>query len=159
MNRKVVGVLPNELEINLPPFISSCYEHSEKMREFIYNSGIKLYGQENFDVDTVDTISKLLADQGYLVFSVDENESINYIIIYVPEKTSPKQIEYFEKRKEPFKKYTMECLLKKSDNTFETKEQSNTDKPVVEVLIEELKKREMQPKEYKYKTLVREKNK
>ena len=153
MNRKVVGVLPNELEIKLPPFISSCYNHFDKIKEFIYNTGINLYGQER---DNIDTTSKLLADQGFLVFSVDEIEQVKSLVIYIPEKISPKQLEYFEKRKEPFSQYIIEYLIKQSNGLFEHKYQDNLDRPVIDSLINDLKER-LTTKE-KNKTLIREKN-
>ena len=152
MKRKVLGIIPNELEIKLPPFISSCYSHFEKMTEFIYNSGINLYNQENSNIDE---ISKILADQGYLVFSVDETDEVKWMIIYVPEKVSPKQLEYFEQRKNNFKQYTIEYITKQPDNAFKHKYQENVEKPIIDSLMDDLKER-LTIKE-KSKALIREK--
>lgn len=153
MERKVLGIIPNELEIKLPPFISSCYNHLEKMTEFIYNTGINLYEQENSNIDT---ISKILADQGFLVFSVDETEYAKWMVIYIPEIVSLKQLEYFEKRKVNFKHYAIEYLVKQPDNTFKHKYQENVEKSIIDSLIDDLKER-LTIKQ-KNKTLIREKN-
>lgn len=153
MNRKILGIIPNELEIKLPPFISLCYDHLEKILEFIYNTGINLYDKENSDIDT---ISKLLAEQGYLIFSVDETENAKWMIIYIPEKVSQNQLNYFEKRKNNFKEYAIEYLTKQSDDTFKSKYQENIEKSIIDSLIDDLTNR-LTTKE-KNKTLIREKN-
>lgn len=152
MKRKVLGIIPNELEIKLPPFISSCYSHFEKMTEFIYNSGINLYEQENSNMDT---ISKILATKGFLVFSVDETDDAKWMAIYIPEKVSQKQLEYFEQRKVNFKHYAIEYLVKQPDNTFKHKYQETVEKPIIDSLIDDLKEH-LIIKE-KNKTLIREK--
>lgn len=155
MKRKVLGIIPNELELKIPPFISSCYDHSEKMTEFIYNTGIDI-NLCNQECSNVDTISKLLADKGFLVFSVDETEDAKWMVIYIPEKVSPKQFKYFEERMTKFKEYMIEYLVKQPDSLFAHKYQENLDRPVIDSLIDDLKEH-LIAKE-KNKTLIREKN-
>lgn len=153
MNRKIVGVLPNELKTSLRTFISSGLSHLEIIQKFIkYND---IYVSDYFNIYAMDTIAKLLTDEDFLVFSVDENENNKLMIVYVPEQVSSNQLNYFEKRREQLKQYPIEYLLKNSDNTFEIKEQSSTDMQIIDALIEDLKLREV--KIEKPKSLVREK--
>lgn len=45
--KKIVVIIPNEIETNLPVFVFSCDEnHREGIREFMYQNGFQLPGSE-----------------------------------------------------------------------------------------------------------------
>ena len=46
MNKKIVIVIPNEHEVNIPVYAKSCNYHAEGIRKFIYEAGLDLHGKE-----------------------------------------------------------------------------------------------------------------
>lgn len=157
MNKKLVVIIPNELEMkNLSLFVTLCKSsHLAVLKEFIYNTGIEL--SEDI-LEHPDKTSKALAEQGLLIMLTDEFDNTKEITVYLPLKTSPKQLDYFEKRKGPLQSYNISLSLKKEDGHFEIIDKTNADRPIIDILIDKLKERLVEKGKTKTLTPTNNKN-
>ena len=138
MDKKLVIIIPNELETRLPIFSTKCNWHQEAMFQFIYHNDLNLYGHEQ---ESADTLSKCLTDMGFCIILVDEYRDTSLMVAYIPTKVSPKQLEYFCRGKDILSKYNILVALREENNSYKTLEKESLNKPMIELLIEELNKR------------------
>ena len=149
MNKKVVIVIPNEYEVNISLYVKSCNYHAEGIRSFIYEAGIDLHGKEILNINEM---SYELSKQGYVIMNFDSFNGFENFVIYLPNKISPKQLEYFEKRKEQLKNYNIAFCVHNGHNTLNITDKTTTDKPIIDELLNELNNR-LISKQTKTKTL------
>lgn len=138
MDKKFVVIIPNEIETRLPIFSTKCNWHQEAMFKFVYYNDLNLYGKEQASADI---ISKCLVDMGFCVILIDEYKENSLLVAYIPTIVSPKQLEYFCRGKEVLSKYNILVILRNDDSNYKTLEKETNEKPIIEVLIEELNKR------------------
>lgn len=163
MNKKQIIIIPNEQEVRLPIFTKKCNYHREGIINFVFNNGINLYGKEYSQ--SFPEMSFELAEQNYLVIGTDEWNNMMTLIVFVPNKVSPKQIEYFEKGKEKLNKYNIMFYsydenkkLKIYDNaTINVYYRKNDEITIYDELIKELNRK--LPTKNKTKKLVKENKK
>lgn len=105
MNKKQIIIIPNEQEVRLPIFTKKCKYHREGIINFVFNNDINLYGKEYSQ--SFPEMAFELAEQNYLVIGTDEWNNEKVLIVFLPCKVSPKQLEYFEKGKEKLKEYNV----------------------------------------------------
>jgi len=143
MDTKTIIIIPNELEVNIKPFFYKCDNyHIEGFNKFIYQNDISISSPLRINSDD---ISKELTDQGYIVILIDnfynKEENIKNFVIFLPEKISPAQFEYFTERKEYIKDYNMMILKKEENEKFKYVDQTTTDNPIIDELFELLNNR------------------
>lgn len=138
MNKKIVIVIPNEHEVNIPVYAKSCNYHAEGIRKFIYEAGLDLHGKEILNINT---ISIELAKQGYIIMNFDSFNGNENIIVYLPNKISLKQLEYFEKRKEQLKNYNISFCVNNEHNEMNIIDETTTNSPIIDELLNELNNR------------------
>lgn len=135
MDKKLVIILPNEQNLRIPIYKKKCQSHIEAIKSYVFQNDINLYGKEYSYSFT--EISFELASQDYLVIAYDEVDNIKNLIIFLPYQISPKQLEYFEERKEWFKNYNLMFYSYKEDNIIEIYDETTIQK---ELIMDELLK-------------------
>lgn len=63
------------------------------------------------------------------------------LIIYLPNKISQKQLEYFEKRKEQLKNYNISYCVHNEHNEINIIDNATTNTPIIDELLNELNNR------------------
>jgi len=160
MNKKQIIIIPNEQEVRLPIFTKKCNYHREGIINFVFNNGINLYGKEYSQ--SFPEMSFELAEQNYLVIGTDEWSNEKVLIAFLPNKVSPRQLEYFERGKERLKEYEIMFYsydennnLKIYDNTtISAYNVGNNEISILDELIKELNRKSQTSN--KIKKLVKE---
>jgi hypothetical protein len=137
MGKKSVIIIPNEQYVKIPLYVKSCKLHSEGIQNFVFQNDINLFGKEYSY--SFQEIAFELAEQDYLVMGYDEIENMKNLIIYLPNRISPKQLEYFEKRKEGLKDYNLMFYSHTEDNKIKMYDNTTTSVPIIDELMKELK--------------------
>lgn len=139
MDKKEVIIIPNELEVNINPFYFSCKElHIEGLKKFIYQYDLSISSPI---IKNADKVSKELADDGFCIIHTDEFDKIKNLLVYLPIKITNKQLEYFYSKQEDLKKYNLMLLTKEETDNFKVIDQTTTEKPIIDILMEELNNR------------------
>lgn len=136
MNKKTVIIIPNEFIFNINPFFYKCDQyHIEGFNKFIYQNDLSISSPL---LRNSDKISKELADQGFVVMLVDnfyqEKEYIKNLVIYIPEKISKKQFEYFKENKKEIENHNLMVMLTDESKKFKFLDQTTTDNPIIDEL-------------------------
>jgi len=147
MNNKQIIIIPNEQEVRLPIFSKKCKYHREGVINFVFNNDINLYGKEYSQ--SFPEMSFELAEQNYLVIGTDEWNNEKILIAFVPNKVSPRQLEYFERGKEKLKEYDIMFYSHDENNNLKIYDKTtisdynglNTTISTYEELIKELNRK------------------
>lgn len=137
--KKIVVIIPNELETNIPLFVSSCdNDHCEKLREFMYQNDFSLLKDARI---TSQEIAFSLGEQGFCVLLGLETSDIKNLIAFLPNKVSPKQYEYFSKRESGFKKYDFSFFEYTDNENWNIVDKTTFTGNIIEELLERLKQK------------------
>lgn len=113
--RKIVVIIPNELETNIPLFTFSCEDnHREGIWEFLYQNDFPLPEEKRI---TSQEISFSLAEQGFCVLMGEEDETEKNLVAFLSTRISPNQYEYFERRKKGLENYNF-AFFDRTDNSL-----------------------------------------
>lgn len=82
-----------------------------------------------------------LSKQDYLVMGYDEVGDLKTLIIFLPNKISPKQLEYFVRRKEGLKDYNIMFYSYGEDYKIQIHDKTTVQEPIIDNLMEELNNR------------------
>lgn len=151
MNKKIVIIIPNENKTKAGLYTSkgTIKYHKEAIEKYIYQNEISLTNYNFYDLNN---IYFELIEQGFSIINIDEFKDIKNAIIYLPEKISKKQLEYFEQTKEILKTYQIGIQSIK-ENQFIIIKELETEDNNLETLYTELNNRLTQPK-----TLIKKKD-
>ena len=136
MKKKEVIIIPNELEVNLKAFSHKCKKnHIEGISKYIYQNDLSVSSPVMINSDK---IAKELVDQGFIVILTDEfynKENIKNLLIYLPEKISPNQLEYFQIKKDELIKYNLMILAKEPMDKFKIIDETTTEESILDILM------------------------
>ena len=132
MNAKAVIVIANELNYSIPLFVENCENHIEGLKKYIYHNDINLSKITNISIQEA---SIDLGEQGYTVILYDKEENYRNLVIYLPQEISPKQYEWFNKRKKGLENYNLMIADNTHDNNWNSIDETITDKPIITELF------------------------
>ena len=139
MTIKIVIIIPNENIISLPTFVSQCEQfHIEKIKKFITEIGIEL-GPEQ--LKSSQKASQTLAEHDFCVMLYDEIETLKNLVIFLPNKISNNQLNWFQKREEGLKNYTLSVFSYTEEQKWELIDNTTTSEPIISVLNQLLTQR------------------
>lgn len=143
MGQKVVIIIANELDNQIPLFVFPCdQEHKDGIRNFIYENGLSI----PLDLSAHEA-SFALTEIGFCVMLYDKlttsNQKIENLIAYIPKNISPKQYAWFEKRKTGLTNYELAFYDYTNESTWNAIDKFTTDKPIVLALMETLNKKQI----------------
>ena len=150
MNSKSVIIIPNELNYNLPLFAQNCDQHFEGIMEFIYQSGV---GLSKLNPNTQEACFEL-GEQGFVIMLHDKTNITNNLITFIPKEISPKQYNWFDKRKNGLKDYNLMLMNNKDNKEWEAIDATMINEPINYELIRILNEKLIP--ERKIKTYKRE---
>lgn len=132
MKEKAVIIISNELEQPFPLFVFNCENnHSEGLKEFVYQVGISLPEIKNISTPE---IAFYLGELGYVVMLYNKYLNENDLVIFLPKQISPKQLEWFEKRKKGLLTYNIMIFEHDADKKWRPIDQTTTKEPIISEL-------------------------
>ena len=131
MHSKSVIIIANELNHPMPLFAQNCENHFTGLKEFIYQSGVNL-SKPNL---TNQEMCFELGEQGFIVMLHDKTEITNNLLIFIPKEISPKQYNWFDKRKNGLNDYELMLINNTCDKKWENIDYTITDKPIISELF------------------------
>lgn len=141
MNRKITIIIPNELETKLPLFVFPCDSHQDGVTAFIIENGICLGKDE---LVSAHSQSCVLAEQGFCVMHYDQENGEETLLVYLPEKISPKQYTWFQKRQTGLSKYKYLFFYNYTkEKTWQLFDQETTKNPILSELMQQLEEKQI----------------
>lgn len=134
MPKKAIVIIPNEQIHQIPLFVSNCENsHLEGFSKFIYHSDMNYSITKN---TSSQEIAFFLGELGYTVMLYDYDEAINEnnLVIFLPSQISPKQIEWFEKRKKGLSNYNIMIFENVIDKNWIPIDKTTTEEPMLSEL-------------------------
>ena len=143
MMKKVVVIISNELENNIPLFVVSCDQlHYESIREFIFQNDISIPLNKMLSSQE---LSFALAEQGFCVLLGIEEQNKKDLVAFMPTKISSKQYEYFEKRKKGFESYDFAFFICSKDNKHHVVDKTTFQGNILEEFFKFLNQKKITP--------------
>lgn len=139
MDSKKVIIIPNENETNAKFYesVGTILYHQMALKKYVLMNEISL---SSYNFSSVSDVYFELLQQNFCIITMDKYQDICNVIIYLPDVTSIKQVEFFKNKKEMFRDYQIN-IFTLNGVCFANCKNESEDKDTIDFLIDVAKKR------------------